>query len=542
MRPSPPSVALRSLALTVLVATVVAAACTSSQQSSPTTAAQACPTRPDPAGLATAPQLRQMNAVVADLGSRPTGSAAHQRYIDWIEQQLHRIPGVKVAEQPFTIQRWTPGSASLALRTGSTWTDLPVADAIPYSHPTGPPGTTAPLTFVPDGSPITAANARGRVVVRPAPPGSVAQSVFFLPLVTYSMHDPHHTISRTGTFYGDFLNYDARVTDLRDAGSAGAAGLVFVKDLPRRQLLGHSEPYEGEAWDVPGVWLGADEGARLTTALASGQHPLGRITVTAGVKPVVTASVSATIPGQSASRLVVDSHTDGTNAVEDNGPVAMIAMARYLARLPLRCRPRTIDLAFSTGHFYQRLVSPTTRNGGAEALAEQLDKAYDGGSVSAVVAVEHLGAIDYEGVARRDGPGKVLEPTGQPAMQQIFVTPSPPLVHAVEAVVGGYHLDRTAVMKGADAPGATSPAHCSFGGEGTPFDKHLLPTIGIISAPQSLYDPVFGLEGIDFDVMRAETLAYTDLLLRLGRLSRPAVAGSVPAERAKRAAGAAGCP
>ncbi len=127
-------------------------------------------------------------------------------------------------------------------------------------------------------------------------------------------------------------------------------------------------------------------------------------------------------------------------------------------------------------------------------------------------------------------------------MQQIFVTPSTPLVHAVEAVVDGYHLDRTVVMKGADAPGATSPPHCSFGGEGTPFEKHLLPTIGIISAPQSLYDPVFGLEGIDFGVMRAETLAYTDLLLRLGRLSRPAIAGSVPAERAQRAAGAAGCP
>jgi hypothetical protein len=37
-------------------------------------------------------------------------------------------------------------------------------------------------------------------------------------------------------------------------------------------------------------------------------------------------------------------------------------------------------------------------------------------------------------------------------------------------------------------------------------------------------------------------VAYTDLLLRLGRLSQPAVAGSVPAERAKRAAGATSCP
>ena len=200
MRPSPPSVALRLVALTVLATTVVAAACTSSPRSSPTATTQACPTRPDPAALASAAQLRQMNAFVAGLGSRPTGSAAHQRYIAWIEQQLHRIPGVEVAEQPFTIQRWTPGSASLALRTGSTWTDLPVADAIPYSHPTGPAGTTAPLTFVPDGTRASPRpTPRGRIVVRPAPPGSRG-AVGLLPagVVTYSMHDPHHTISRTG--------------------------------------------------------------------------------------------------------------------------------------------------------------------------------------------------------------------------------------------------------------------------------------------------------------------------------------------------------
>jgi hypothetical protein len=527
----------------LLAAAVLTASCSTSSRAAPTTTGpQACPARPDPAALPSAAQLRQLNAFVASLGSRPTGSAAHQRYIDWIEQNLRRIPGVTVAEHPFTIRRWTPQGASLALRSGGRWVDLPVADAIPYSSPTGPQGATAPLVLVPDGTRITAAAARGRIVVRPAPPGSVSQSVFFLPLVTYSTYDPRHTISRTGTFYGDFLNYDARVADLRDAAAAGAAGLVFVKDLPTRQLVGHSEPYEGEMWDVPGVWVGADEGARLTAALAGGRTAVGRVVVRADVRPVVTPSVSATIPGRQAARIVIDSHTDGTNAVEDNGPVAMIAMARYLAALPARCRPRTIELAFSTAHFYQRLVDPQTRNGGAEALAEQLDKAYDGGGVSAVVAVEHLGAREYEAVARRDGPGGVLRPTGLPAMQQIFVTPSTPLVKAVEAVVEGYHLDRTVVMKGADAPGATVPANCSFGGEGTPFEKHLLPTIGIISAPQTLYDPAFGLEGIDFGVMRAETLAYTDLVLRLGRLSQPAVAGSVPTERARRAAGAPTCP
>jgi hypothetical protein len=109
-------------------------------------------------------------------------------------------------------------------------------------------------------------------------------------------------------------------------------------------------------------------------------------------------------------------------------------------------------------------------------------------------------------------------------------------------VVQRYGLDRTVLLKGADAPGPTVPQHCNFGGEGTPFDKHLLPTVGEISAPETLYDPAFGVEGIDFSVMHAETLAFTDLLMRMGTMSNGDIAGTVTGERALRAAGAPACP
>jgi hypothetical protein len=91
-------------------------------------------------------------------------------------------------------------------------------------------------------------------------------------------------------------------------------------------------------------------------------------------------------------------------------------------------------------------------------------------------------------------------------------------------------------------PGNTVPSHCSFGGEGTPFEIHLLPTIGVIAAAQSLFDPAFGLEGIDFDVMDAELLGFTELVNRLGTMDQDAIAGDIPIERAQRAAGAPGCP
>jgi len=117
----------------------------------------------------------------------------------------------------------------------------------------------------------------------------------------------------------------------------------------------------------------------------------------------------------------------------------------------------------------------------------------------------------------------------------IGVTSSPALVATVDDVVHTHDLQRTILLQGSDPPGNTVPKHCSFGGEGTPYARHLLPTIGVIAAPQFLYDPAFGLEGIDFDVMHDELLGFTALVQRLGTMEQSAIAGDIPADRMLRA-------
>src|SRR5262245_18762074 len=115
------------------------------------------------------------------------------------------------------------------------------------------------------------------------------------------------------------------MADLRNAAAAGAKGILFVKDLPKEQIKGLYEPYEGAGWGVPGLFLGADEGKRLTDATAAGANPSARIMLNARYDKVTTPTLIATLPGVSPQRVVVDSHTDGTYAAEDNGPVAMVA-------------------------------------------------------------------------------------------------------------------------------------------------------------------------------------------------------------------------
>jgi hypothetical protein len=496
-----------------------------------------CPVAPDAGALPSAARLRQMNSIIAH-GARSTGSARQARYVEWIRDRLRNVPGVELSRLDYTISRFTPKSTRLKLRVGERVRRLAAAGPVPYARPTGKRGVAAAVTLVPDDQQITAANSAGKIVLRHAPAGSVPNYDFLLPVVSWSTYDPNNTIDPSESFYGDFINYNLRVADLRDAARAGAKAVLFYKDLPTRQLRGHIEPYEGERWRVPAAFIGADQGRRIGDAIARGKHPHARLALRAAYKRVHTQTVIATIKGQSARRIVIDSHTDGTNAVEDNGPVAMVAMARYMAGLRASCRPRTLQFVFPTAHFYQRLVDPKKRYGGAGVIAERLDRAYARGTVSSVLVLEHLGARSYDAVPRSDGgPGGVLKLNGLREIQFLAITPSPPLVQAARDVVEKYDMKRTILLQGADAPSEHSPSHCSFGGEGTPYNVHLLPTVASIAAPQSLYDPPFGLAGIDFGVMRDELLGYTELLNRLGTMPQEEVAGEVTVERQRRAAG-----
>ncbi|MDX6665484.1 MAG: hypothetical protein QOG68_1690, partial [Solirubrobacteraceae bacterium] len=249
------------------IATVAGALC------APAAQAVTCPTAPDPGALPTVAALKQSHEFLAKLGVRPTGSATHARYVQWIRQQLATIPGVTTHDLNYKINRWTPRSAKLTMRIDGHTTTVPIADAIPYSHPTGRRGVSAALAYVPADQQITAANSARRIVVRDAPAGSVPYYDLFLPVVSWETYDPGNTINPADNLYGDFINYLPRIADLRAAAAAGAKGIIFVKDRPRRQLVGHYEPYEGEAWKVPGVFLGSDEGKAITDAIAAGKRP-----------------------------------------------------------------------------------------------------------------------------------------------------------------------------------------------------------------------------------------------------------------------------
>lgn len=506
------------------------AACSDSQNPntpSPGPAGIACSAGVDATHFATADQLWKHHVFLDSLKLRATASPSHKRFVDWLDDRLDEIPGLQRRERWITIDRWLEREATLvAGPAGGPMQTVPVASAVPYSKVTS--GAPGEMIYVPLDQAIESANVAGKIVLRDAGTGSVPNAVFTA--LEWWLYDPDLTLTVT---VGD--NYerewlfalDRRKEDMRVAAAAGAAGLVFIQGFPLEQVRGHYTPYTGDRWPLPAVYVGVDEGEQLKQFASAGGH--ARIVVTATDGPAPTRSLFATLPGQSPERIVIQSHTDGTNVHEDNGPLVILEMARYFAKFPVECRPKSLEFAFTTGHFYGNKAD-------VGVYGSELDFDYEDGTVAMALVLEHMGTLNYAAVPREGGlPGREMVLTGLPEPMSMFITNSQLLVETTLQTVMEHDLRGSLALRGADAPGAHIPLHRSFGGEGGAYLVHLIPAVAYITSPWPLFNPAFGLEVIDKDLVYRQTLMFTDFVHKVAEFSREAIAGGVLMERELRA-------
>jgi hypothetical protein len=525
---------------TKLIPATAALAATIALAGTATAAAAPCPSVANPSHLAGIKTLRGWNKALDDFGVRTTGSGNHVRYVNWLERRLDEIPGIEVGSLRYRFHRWQARSASLRVAIAGQQRTLKPAGPVPYSKPQTRNGPTAPLVYLPEDTDITATNSAGKLVVRDLKGGELQNNLF--QFVAWSIFDPGNTFDPNGIYKRDWLNGQP-VEDMEAAGSAGAAGVLFVHEFPRAVKRGHYRPYEGIHWKVPALHLGVDEGEQLKQAIAAGTAGPGRIAIDATTqRRAPTRTLVAKLAGPGKRRVVVETHSDGVNALWDNGSVPILAIARYFARLPRKCRPGPMEFVLTTAHLYQRLDG-RSHGAGDELYARRMDRAYDQGTVKLVLALEHLGAYQWDAVPRGGGlPGYGLRRTDIHEPSTTFVTESPFLVQTLERGVRRRQLDRSLLLRGTTLPDDSHvPPYCSFGGEGTPYMRHLIPTVGFITAPWTLFDAGYGLEQIDFALLRRQTLLFTDFLLELRGVSQNRIAGKYTQYRREREQGKPDC-
>lgn len=504
---------------------------------------RACPIVVDDAGLATPERLRELNAQIAGFGLRSTGSEAQSALVDLIESRLAALPGFELRDDPYPIERWQPAPQSVTggrdlaaagrlwLVEGDDTQEIPVASAVPYSRPQPSATSPAPLAFIAAGDPITADQAAGRIVIRDVPLSALP--ILVLGAVSY-YSTPDLTVDALQPYERPFQSEDDLHQDLLDAGAAGAAGLVFAFDVPRAQISGYFDPHKGTHYALPAVFVGADEAAALKRAAAAGAS--AQIAVLAERGPAMTRNLIATLPGLSDERVMLETHTDGIGWVQDNGSAALIALAEYFSALPLRCRPRTLEFTFASGHLH-------ASRAGAARYAESLDEHFDDSGLAFVFTIEHLGTRELIAAERADGgPGRELRFSGKFEPHAWVIPPETPLqVSAALAALQRRNLTRTSLLRGFDPPGVQVTQHCSMGGDATYFHRRLIPSMQMISGPWSLWAPGFGESAIDFARMRAQVVAAGDAVLALWDQPLGLLHGTMPLARGLRDAGLPTC-
>jgi len=376
------------------------------------------------AGMPGLPEVWQWQQQLVGFGTRYTGSSGHAAYVDWLAGQLSAVPGFQMRTDRLTFSRWLAREFSLTVSVpasaGRPGT-VPVTYYYPYSGQTPPGGVTGRLVdlgLYPLASGSTGAfwaPARGEIaLVRAAPPefsldvaqtatgGYVPGQISAMAAIEYAAYA---AAQANPLFQGIF-----EPVPLLDAKNAGVRGVVIAwTGLPDDEVVNQYNPFTtpypaASGLPAPGdpgcpaVWVGDAAGAELA-GLAAGGQVTATLVLTADI---TTGAATETVwgwlkgSGDTGQHIIINTHTDGPNAVEENGGLGLLALARHLAALP--ARNRDMYFALVTGHFQlpqfsRTIVNPVHPEVGQGAVSTwMLDHPHIWQAAVLGVTAEHLGA------------------------------------------------------------------------------------------------------------------------------------------------------
>ncbi|MGH7291575.1 MAG: hypothetical protein ACREJT_10220, partial [Myxococcota bacterium] len=307
--------------------------------------------------------------------------------------------------------------------------------------------------------------------------------------------------------------------NLKAAAAAGVRGVVCVwrgcsEDNARHQYLPFTTPYQG----CPALWVGPAAGEQLRAAAERGATATLTLeaTVTDGAP---TDTVYAVLPGRSdRETIIVNTHTDGPNACEENGPAGVLALAKYFAGLPAASRQRTIVFALITGHFQL----PQLGNGGQATTAwlKAHPELWDGksGHARAVagLTLEHLGCMEWKDDEAREH----FSATGEIEREMVYTTNATMQRVWSEALAGRRQL-RTLTL---------GPRNGTFFGEGQPLYQAGIPGVAMCPIPDYLCaSPADGDIGkLDAGLAHEQVTSFARSLLQLDALPAAQIGAPEP--------------
>ena len=392
---------------------------------------------------------------MAKLGPKYTGNKAHVEFVEWLAANL-KSSGLDLVRENHKFTRWEERRSALTITpaTGKSFV-APVTSYFPYSGQTSAEGVTGELVYCGTAPKFDMSNVKGKIALLDAPISPRPWGEWYEP---WGINPPDKKLPN------EVHPARSSVSDLTPFKKAGALGVVLVwTNVSDANAQDQYAPFSRPLQDIPGLWVGHETGAKLR-ALATGGTK-ATVTLEADLIPdTSTDTLIATLPGMSSDEIIiVNTHTDGPNATEENGGVGIVALAKYFSKIPKAERQRTMVFILTTGHFAGPYV-PSIR-GVIEQHPDLVKKAV------AAVTIEHLGCMEWT-----DDASLHYKASGEDDWSIAISPHKTPAKIMLEALQGSV-VKNIAVC---------NPVKGGFLGEGSGLSRAGIPTIGYMPMPSYL--------------------------------------------------------
>ena len=401
-------------------------------------------------------------------GSRRTGSDAHRRCIRWLAAEFASL-GLDVHRDPHEFSRFEESgeNVSLSVGSGSGEKRIDLSAVYPFSGFTGVAGAAGNLALV---SGRWYGKAKGKIAVVEVPNKAIPTDALF----GIDREYPAGSTVLPRSIRNPVLSSTLFGPDLDRFRKAGALAVIAVwKNMSPGMAAGQYVPFTMPFHSIPAVWAAGKKGKEIVAA-ARNNSP-AKLTLRGTLDTVSVNTLWTVIEGERTNETVlVITHTDGTNPVEENGFLGQLAIAKKIVSSGKKPQ-RTVVFVAVAGHLR---LSDITRRDKEQATTVWLrdhhefwDGKNGGRKAVAGMVIEHLGAMEWADT------GNEYQPTGRPEIEIVYATSE-----KMRELVDRRWRKRRAPFRSS----MVTPRSIRHLGEGEPLFEAGIPAVAFLGIPSYL--------------------------------------------------------
>ncbi len=353
-------------------------------------------------------------------GPTYSGNKSWHKFLSFTKKKLKALGVKDFIYNKWTYDRWHtsdwPDDSDWSLTSDGR--PVKVAHYGAYSGATGPEGITAELIlFDPEAEMATYAGKMVVVQVAPHPKPPLKEDY----KKWFTLND-YEYLSDPDTFPPMFTKVPTSFSVAYDVwwqlrqtikintilAKSKAAGGILIFDMGYDRLAGLYTFPVLKMFNNPTLYLDRNAGSKVIADAKLGR--MATLKLVAKVEPTETYQLIGYLPGKNYGtardeKIILITHTDGPSISQDNGAFGLLGIVSYFSHFPKSARPRTLMVFLDNRHYM-----PGMERGNAKQdwfTKHPGDKE----SIVALIAMEHLGQMEFREVGNAFAPTGNIEPS-----------------------------------------------------------------------------------------------------------------------------------